>query len=232
MTLLRISSPDQEGAYQGSKYLKQQVLCDADELQELFSQLGRFWIYPLTGFSSGAQIEPSFFLQEYTSWMEDLKAGRIPTDAALRSVLASVFTADLEALWLQQVPGNRFLVKISQPVVHVQAHSFTYSPIDGVFRPMTMGSGSIFWGLQFSFPQIYQNPKTMELLEVEESPNAEIFQKIRLWVRESTRATPFLVEDKRVNVPIRLGKNCFSWIKSHAQLQAQKIGVWNPIHAN
>lgn len=222
---LRISTPQNEGVYQGSKYLKYQVLCDLEELKSLFGRLEPFSIYPLTGLGDGEPISEERFLEAYGSWIEKLKRGDVPTDAELRAVLACAFTAESDALWKQEIPGNRYIIKMGGPVVQVQAHFFTYSPIDGVFRPMTMGASNIFWGLQFSFPQIYQEPKTMELLEVEECPNAELFQKIKQWVRDETRATPFVVDGKKTNVPIRLGKNCFSWIHSHPQLIEQKIGV-------
>jgi hypothetical protein len=63
----------------------------------------------------------------------------------------------------------------------------------------------------------------MELSEVEEGA---LFRKIQLWSREATRATPFVLEGKRINVPIRIGKNCLSWIGNHPQLQSQNIGVY------
>lgn len=223
---LRVSSPGLEGVFQGSKFLKHQVLCDAAELSLLFDALAPFWIYPLTGLVDGSPIEPERFLEEYGSWIENLKQGILPSDAELRRLLACAFTAEPDALWKQEVPGNRFIIKPSKPVVQVQAHFFTYSPIDEVFRPMTMGQNNIFWGLQFSFPQIYQDPKTMEFHEIDESPNTDLFQKIKQWARDTTRATPFVVDGKRTNVPIRLGKNCFSWIHHHPQLIQQNIGVY------
>jgi hypothetical protein len=223
---LRTSSPALEGVYQGSKYLKHQVLCDADELRLLFDALGPFWIYPLTGLVDGQPIDRELFLKTYGEWIEELKQSRIPTDAALKKILAAAITADLDALWKQEVPGNRYIIKMAKPVIQVQAHFFSYSPIDAVFRPMTMGSESIFWGLQFSFPQIYQDPKTMEFFEVDECLNTDLFQKIKQWARDVTRATPFVVDGKKTNVPIRLGKNCFSWIHKHPQLIARNIGVY------
>jgi hypothetical protein len=215
---LRTSTLSIEGVYQGSKYLKYHVLCDMEELKTLFEALDPFWIFPLTGAGSGTGIEKESFLKEYGSWIEKLKRGHLPEGADLKKLLACAFTTELEALWKQEVPGERFIIKIAKPVVLVQAHFFTYSSIDGVFRPMTMGEKSIFWGLEFSFPQIYQDPKTMELLEVDKSENWAFFQKIKHWVRNSTKATPFTVEGKKINVPIRLGKNCFSWIHQHPQL--------------
>jgi|SRR5579872_1384283 len=224
MTSLRISTLAKEGLYQGSKFLKYQVFCDAEELAPLFKE--SFTLFPLTGLCGGQPLAPSYFLDEYRSWTQMLREGKIPPDAQLRKIVACAMTADLEALWLQPVADGRFIVKISKPVIQIQAHFFTYSSIDGVFRPMTMGPESIFWGLQFSFPQIYQNPKTMELLEVEESANTELFQKVKRWVRDSTRATPFVVDGKKVNATIRIGKNSFSWIKNHPQLAAKQIGLY------
>lgn len=220
---LPTSTPALEGVYQGSKYLKYQVLCEIAELEKLF--IDPIQIYPLTGLSDGEPISSERFLTEYGSWIERLKQGEVPADADLRKVLAAAWTIDETALWKQPVAGGRYLIKMRRPVVQVQSHFFTYSSVDGVFRPMAMGAGSIFWGLQFSYPQIYQEPKTMEFLEADELPNARLFQKIKHWVREETRPTPFIVEGKRTNVPIRLGKTCFSWIHHHPQLKEQKISV-------
>ncbi len=221
---LRISTLEKEGIYQGSKFLKFQVLCDAEELALLFKE--SFTLFPLTGLCDGQPLAPSYFLAEYASWIEMIKEGKVPSDAELRKILACAMTADLDALWLQPVANGRFIVKIGKPVIQVQAHFFTYSPIDGVFRPMTMGSESVFWGLQFSFPQIYQDPKTMEFLEIEESPNTELFRKVKHWVRDATRATPFVVGGEKVNATIRIGKNCFTWIKNHPQLAAKNLGIY------
>lgn len=218
---LKISTPQQEGIYQGSKWLKLQLLCSREELKELFSLLEPFWIFPLTGVRSGEPLGKELFLEVYGSWIERLKKGEAPPEKELRTVLAAAFVREPQALWLQEVPRG-YLVKIAKPVLQVQAHFFTYSSADGVFRPMSFGEKSIFWGLQFAYPQIYQDAKTQEICKVEKNP---LFEVLRRWVREATRATPFLVEGTRVCSPIRLGKSCFSWITAHPQLQAQKIEV-------
>ncbi len=105
-SILRISTPEKEGVYQGSKWLKFQVLCDRKELEALFSVLDPFYIFPLGGFVDGAALEQKKFLDEYGSWIEGLKQGHVPEDRQLRSILAAAFTEDLEALWLHPVPGK------------------------------------------------------------------------------------------------------------------------------
>lgn len=217
--MLREGTPATEGLYQASKWLKVQVLCDAEELAQLFDALRPFYLFPLTGFvTTNAALSEQTFLQEYGSWIEGLKKGKVPTEAQLKRILACALTAHSDALWLQAVPGGRYLVKVSQPVLQLQAHFFTYSSVDGVFRPMSMGANSVFWGIQISYPQIYQDPKTQDLCDAAESPNAELFKKVRQWTRDVTRSTPFIADGKKINVPIRLGRKCFSWIENHPQL--------------
>ena len=218
---LRISHPEAEGVYQGAKWLKIQVLCDGDELEDLFARLAPFWIFPLTGVVDGLPIQPEVFLAEYRNWMLDLQRGMVPSDGVLRRLLACAFTEDLSALWLQRVTRG-YLVKIAKPVVQVQAHFFSYSPLDGVFRSMSLGQDSIFWGLQWSFPQVYQDPKTME---IHEGGRGELFRKIQLWMRDRTRPTPWIIEGKQVNTSMRLGKGCFSWIGAHPQLAQHRLRV-------
>ena len=222
---LRISTLQKEGVYQGSKFLKHYILCEREDLKLLFDELKPFSMYPLTNLSDGSEIDQEAFLKSYESWIEKLKTGKTPEDQELKKMLACVITRDTNALWKQKIPGKRYLIKMRAPCVQVQAHTFTYSDLDGAFRPMTMGKNQIFWGLCFSFPQIYQKPKTMQLSEVEEGLNSELFQTIKLWVRNTSRATPFIVNGKKTNAPIRLGKSCFSWINSHPELKRQNIAV-------
>ena len=211
-----------EGSFQGSKYLKFHVLAEKQELQSLFEKFNPFWIYHLSGLSDGASIQPQHFLQVYGSWLDELKDGRIPEHQELRKILAAGFTKEEDAIAKVQAPKKGlYLMKILKPVVQVQAHFFTYSSIDGVFRSQSFGQNSIFWGLEFSYPQIYQDSHTQELLDSKETENRCLFETIKTWVRNETVPTPFVIEGKRVNVPIRLGKGCFSWIHHHPQLKGR-----------
>lgn len=199
------------------------VLCDVQELNVLFEE--SFSLYPLTGVCNGECITKEVFLREYEAWIEDLKKGMVPEESRLRRIVTAAMTVNPDALWKQEVGQGKYLIKMSQPVVLIQPHFFTYSLVDEQFRSMTLSKESIFWGLHFSYPQIYQNGETMEILESADLPNGILFQKLRKWARDYTRATPFVVEGKKTNVPIRLGKNCFSWIHTHPQLKAQNIEV-------
>ena len=112
-------------------------------------------------------------------------------------------------------------------MIQLQAHRFDYSPLDGKFRTMILGYDSVHWGLQFSYPHLFQNEK-LEVLTVNESeqfPNSALFKKLQRWVRAHTLATPFEVGGHKVNASIRLGKQCFPWINDHPQLKEKKWKV-------
>ncbi len=219
---MKISTPEIEGIYQGSKWLKFQVLCSSEELQDLFNQFEPFFLFPLSGIVNGEKLSKEMFLKEYGSSIEGLKNGGSPEDSFLRK-MTCVCTDDEDALWLQEIPGKGYLTKIKKPVLQIQAHYFSYSKEDGVFRPMSMGQESIFWGLQFSYPSIYQDPKTMEL---HQAPKNRLFENVKQWIRNATRPTPFVVGEQKINSPIRLGKNCFSWIHSHPGLKNKEISIY------
>ena len=92
---------------------------------------------------------------------------------------------------------------------------------------MTFGINSIQWGIQFSFPYLFQNVN-MEVIKVREGalfPNASLFKQIQKWMRYHTSPTTFEVEGKEINVPIRLGNKCKTWINFHPQLAAKGLRV-------
>ena len=124
------------------------------------------------------------------------------------------------------VDGDRQIIKVKKPVIQMQAHRIGYSSLDGKFRPMVMGKESISWGIQFSYPQIYEDSgKVVKVNESDQFPNTARFKKMQRWMRRHTIPTPFLADGKRVNVPMRLGKQCLPWINTHPQLVEKNIGV-------
>jgi hypothetical protein len=233
MTLPRISTLAEEGLFQAAKWLKTQALLSGDELEKLLDSLAPFELFPLSGAYPLTELPTSIekFVVTYRGWIEQLQQGTLPTDESMRPYKALLLTQVPDNVWLQAMPSGRYLVKPCGPFIQVQIHHMTYSSVDKSFRPMTLSADSIFWGLQFSFPQVYQDPKTQEFIEEEMGPNEDAFRVLRKWVREFTMATPMWVEGKRVNLPIRIGKECMPWINRHPQLQAKGIQVLEIPHA-
>jgi hypothetical protein len=215
---------------QASRWQKSPLLVDVDEMQSLLVALGQFWIVQVSGVMPLGQemISQDSFLEVYRHYIEALKKGENPTDSRVRPYFSAIFTTYLDALYAVQVNPGHGLVKVLQPVVQLQAHRFDYSSADGTFRSMVMGNDSIPWGIQFSYPHLYQN-ENLEVLTVREGaqfPNTSLYKKLQQWVRVHTIATPFEIEGKRVNVPIRLGKQCLTWINTLSQLTVKKLRVF------
>ncbi len=62
---------------------------------------------------------------------------------------------------------------------------------------MVLSRKSVTWGLQFSYPQLYQDPRTRQIFKVTDTPefpNTALFSKLQKWIRSETLPTPFQVE--------------------------------------
>ena len=214
---------------QASKWLKCPVLLDVSEMDALLSYLGDFRILAVGGIVpvGEGEIDRSSFLESYGAYVEDLKQGKVPDDLKSRLAFSSAWTIDLDAAYAVKVGEGSQIIKIEEPVIQLQPHRFDYSLTDGNFRSMVFGSDTIVWGIQFSYPQLFADKdlKVMQVRETSEFPNTALFKRLQRWVREHTRVTPFLIEGKRKNIPIRLGKRCFEWINRHPQFSLKNLKV-------
>lgn len=229
-TQLRQSSLETEGALKVSKYLSVQVLVDSDEMAQLIEALPVFVAANGSGLSPIGEglASPQDFLDVYSHYIDTLKRGEVPSSSMYRSRFYDMWTLDTDLLYAIPVNDSQQVVKACRPVIQLQAHSLAYSSIDGKFRPMVLGADTIQWGVQFSYPQVFQDPKTAQIHKVDESPdfpNTALFKRLQRWVRQHSIPTPFVVDGKKTNVPMRLGKACASWIHQHPQLQAKGITV-------
>lgn len=214
---------------QASKWQKCPMLLEVGEMASLMTSLGSFWIVQVSGVIQQEEeiIDPQFFLEVYSDYLDSLKKGKNPRDSRLRSVFSAVWTVDLNHLYTVPVNESKVLVKVEKPVVQLQTHRFDYSEADGSFRSMVLGQEAIEWGIQFSFPHYFQDAEcqVVSVKEEQQFPNVKLFKKIQSWMRENTIPSPFEVEGKKVNVPIRIGKRCLPWINQHPQLINKKLRV-------
>lgn len=230
-SILRVFTLTDAKPMQASKWLKCQLLLDAEEMQALFQSLGNFYIY-LTGSIQNrgeGEISHENFLACYRQYVEALKSGELPEEELYRNLFSAVFTVSRDMLYAVSVSDEKILIRVEKPVVQLQSHRIDYSPFDQKFRSMVLGADSILWGIQFSYPQLFEDSITKDVLQIKNDPkafpNTQFFYKLQHWVRHNTAPTPFIVEDKVFNVPIRLGKECFSWINRHPQLKKRGISV-------
>jgi len=229
-SLFRTSTLKDEGYYQVSKWLSCQLLVTTEEFQKLFADLREYSIC-LAGQIYSEQeevISPLKFLECYDAYIEGIKCGKLIDEVIYRPYFSSVFTTSLDYLYKVEIPGGKYLLRAEKPVVQLQAHRMHYSKLDGKFRPMIFGTESISWGIQFSYPQIFQDNKTKEILKCfnnREFPNGGLYLDLQKWVRKNTIPTTFLDGEKRIITSIRIGKGCLPWINNHPHLIEKGLQV-------
>jgi hypothetical protein len=222
---LKFSTPDQEGTLHISKSRKLPVLMSASEMRALLSELEPFFIFtvgkPIE--VEGAELSKEQFLTDYERYIQGIQAGELIEETS--PIFSSVFTTTKDALYAMPLQNGKVLIKSRIPVVQLQRHHFIYSD---TFHSGVVGRESITWGIQFSYPQLYMDPKTRAIGKVDKSdsfPNSPLFQRLAKWMRDHTRATPFLIGEVKNNQPMRLGKESFSWIRKHPGLKEKGLDV-------
>lgn len=210
-----------------SKYLRHQVLLSQGEMEHLFQSLGSFYLMnisePLA--LENAEISKEAFLEAYKTYEKSHQEEGFEKKEH-RSLFSSALSLEKDIFEALALKDGRFLIKPQKPVIQIQAHSFFVSNLDGSFHPMVFGKDSIKWGLQFSYPQLFQDPHTHQIEKVrsEGFVNTPLFLKLCGWLRDNTLPTRFEYQGKKITIPIRLGKQ-LSWIDRHYQLQAKGISV-------
>lgn len=225
---IRRGSPA-ESPLQASKWLSTQALLEADEMSLLLEEIAPFFL-----FKSGAVLRrgdalvaKEKFLSDYKKYIDELRSGISPEASYYRPLFSLAMTTSTDALFSISLSDEKEIIRIAKPVIQMQIHFMSYSTVDKKFHPMVFGQGSIAWGVQFSYPQLFQDAETkqVEIVKDLQLPNTKVFHLLQRWMRAKTIPTPFLAEGILTNVPVRLGKGCLSWINSHPHLVQKGLQV-------
>lgn len=231
---LRQSTMQNEGTLNISKLLKIPVLLDCDEMEKLFQNIedvcGQFYFFKVHGINPTNEscLSRADFLEIYSSYCLDLKTGNIPDMKRYQSLFSVIATGDIDVLYRIMINDNSEMVKAIKPCIQMQHHTMQFSKENLQFYPMIFGGSNICWGLHFTYAQLFQDPVNKDItstLQNDLFPNTSFFRVMQKWIRHNTVPTPFVVEGKKINSPIRLGKTCFAWINQHPQLQKLNILV-------
>jgi len=219
---------------QVSKSRKLPILIDPNEMEALFSALGNFELFDVSRPTSKdmGKIATEDFLTHYAQYVQGIQTGNLIDEIPLHPYFSAILSVTRDVLYPLPLEKGRHLIKAMRPVIQLQRHHFIFS---NTFHSGVMGKGSVTWGIQFSYPQLFLDPQTNQIGKVENSPtfpNTQLFQILVKWVRNYTRATPFVFEEKRMNQPMRLGKGCFDWINNHPTLKARNLYVANQTHSH
>ncbi|HNA61917.1 MAG TPA: hypothetical protein PKW79_02450 [Rhabdochlamydiaceae bacterium] len=224
MSSLRISDFSKESKYSVSKWMKHPVLLDFSEMEVLLNHLSPFTIYNVSEILpfNHLEVTKDQFLGSYKHYIEGIKSGNF----LLSNYFSCALTATPLAVYACSVGPDKYLVKPLLPLIQMQQHRFFPSKAAGAFHSMVMSPGSIHWGIQFSYPQIFQRGNLFtKVSDPQQFPNTPLFTKLVQWLRTYTVPTTFIWEGKKIATPFRLGKQCFSWINTHPQLKEHGILV-------
>jgi hypothetical protein len=212
---------------QVSKWIKIPFLVDVHVMEDLLMNIPPFKIYDvqkLTEAHSGI-YDASHFLEGYHRYISCLKRGEIPSTSEYNSLFAAAWSIDKEALASLPTQNGRRLLKAVSPVVQIQLNHMRFASEEKVFLTQVYGSDTICFGIQVGFPHLFLDPQTHEAVPTRTLTNMSLFSAIQKWIRYNTLPTPFIVQGEKINSPVRLGKECFSWIASHPQLKHQNIHI-------
>ena len=207
---------------QVSKWLDVAALIDVAEMEAMKSALPPFSIYYNGSVVDKGKEKISWeeFIRVYGEYVQALKEGKMPSESICRPLFSSVWTIDDSSVLLTETPTGQVIPRPWQPVVQLQFHRISISDVDGKVRSMVFGKDTIFWGIQWSFPQLYMHPETREIIKLVQNDangNFGFFKELQRWMRHHTEPAVFMIKGEKVATPVRIGLECKGWIKSHPQ---------------
>lgn len=223
---LSISLPSKEGILRCSKWVSYTFLISLNELQYLFDILSNFYLIntfepcPL----EKAVLPHAAFLEIYNKYIKLLANGDIPDPSLYKKAFYHSISSSLENLYAMEV-SKGYLIKPKKPLIFLRPAAITYSELDQKLRSTLPSQKTILWGLEASYPQIYENSLTRETKTIINDfnyPNSSLFHILRKTLRKLSEPFQLQLPDKKIMTPFRIGKEVKNWIHHHPQLSLLK----------
>lgn len=212
-----------------AKLIKLHLFLDAEELKGLLEPLPSFKFYQTAKLSKKGEerLELASFISKYGEATDELKRSEKPPRSLLE--LFSLSISRTEKAFVKAFSDDeKLLLRPQLPVVQLAPTFLHYNWDEKNFRFGLYGKDSFLFGMTLVYPQIYQDSHNLEIIEIDRSPkfpNSELFSALRSLLREKTRPTPFLVQGKKINVPVRIGPRSVQWAGELSELKARGIQI-------
>lgn len=190
-------------AYEVSKFLTLPMLLLPSELEDLWAHLGKVEIFDISRITSS---QDSLAFGQLREWMEEYDQSLLGKQK-IRSLGALALTRDRNALSMQQISEERWIIKPCLPVVTMREHTFIYGE-DKRFHSHIHGEKAIRWGIELSFPQLFVDGESRQVHHTLKEPqfvNAEVFRRAMQWMRRQTRPVPFEINGVKKWATFRIG---------------------------
>jgi len=194
---LLISTPEKQGVFQASKFLKWQFLIR--DMQGLMETLPDFWILQAGRVVEDPFVKKQDFLVHWARYLED------PTFTS--PLFSAVWTSDLTAVYaIDRKEDSKQLVRLRGPILQLRPHRFTLSKECDKIYSMAYGENTRSWGVELSYAALYSNTCDHLLHETlkEDLLNNKLYKTFVSWMRNHTRASKFKVGEKEIVSSIRI----------------------------
>lgn len=200
--------------YEISRARSQRALLDPEEMASLFQELDPFVLFRTAAKEVLPVKEDDRYewLLLYKEYIEQLQKNEVG-----RAVLLSAFISpSQESFYALFTPSKKIQIRPRSPVIQITHHTFSFNAEERQFYSQIFGTEAISWGLEWSFPLLFEDPLTKEVFKLtdpEAWPALALFKKWERWLREHTEPAKFLSQEKKVVAPFRIGKKAKSWAK-------------------
>lgn len=220
----RISSMEKEGVIHTSKPIKHAFLLNMDEMVALFEEIGCCFLVPASGLVSEENwnISVSNFLAQYRLYKEWMESNPTLPPIEMRRFFSLMLSSSLDSFYAVPTGAQKWSIKSLLPAIQIQMYHCFFSSFDHQIRSMVTHPDSFAWGIQMSYPQIYEDPKTHQFSKVfleERFPNSPVFKKIISWLRAYTQPVPLKEGTERAYAPFRIGKQSLNSKDLHKGFQ-------------
>ena len=226
---LNISTVAKEGDLHCSKWVKHAVLLDKEEIEAFWQLLAScIIISPVQRvFKEKWDVSKEHFFAQYERYLAWLELEEDFPPPALRKEFTLMISSFIEAFYAVSIPSDQFLIKARAPVIQIQMYHCFISKFDRKIYPMAMNADSFTYGIQISYPQIYEEAHTgkfKKMLLEKDFPNTILYKQIIQWLRHHTRLATFTLGDKEEIAPFRVGKKEKDWMNSHKRFKKTLAG--------
>ncbi len=212
-------------SFAASRWVSVGLLMSAEEWKTFFQAFPRLRLYKVAAVvMEGAEELPfeefyslveSFATEIQTKLDMDLSSYRIPFSCAL--------SESKESFTIQALPSQRVLLKPKEPVIQLRPLSFSISS-EGKIQTKSWGKNHICWGIQMSYPQLFQDPATQNIIQaLSEHPHGVLFKKVLHWIRHHTKSVFLKGQEKSAAFSLKVGKESVYLLSKHEQ--CRKNGV-------
>lgn len=194
-----------KGGLMASKWLSLPLFITGEDLKDALDVLQDGILAPL-GYlvdKECLEISKEIVLKSYAELLQSLLSGEALDRKKLRDLTLRIAFSE-EDLYAYQAGENRFMVYERKPAIHMQPLFLSYSSEEKKFRSKVLGGDQIFWGVEFSFPQIYQDPFSQKMEESwNKTEGSKKFKLLQKWSRRATKPAKFIIGAEEITVPFR-----------------------------